>query len=260
MVNTCAVIYCKTGYKKRENRINFIPEKHPLFGFPENNPDLFNQWVVFINRKLWKPTKNSAICAKHFEEKYLKIGKRVTLIWDFNPVPTIYCLPEKIPLSVYPTTSKGRKPLSVRHPSNNQDESNLFIEKDKIHCLNDLNNVNLEGYQLKIYNDKYIFFNLEVNQHLGILEVTETIVVDEFMHVSLFYKSSYLPLPPWFRNIGCVLKKKSVLENFPAYIKNYLEENSLTNDLMTELNEIKYKKPVDRPKFSSNLLRYSLIL
>ena len=29
---------------------------------------------------------------------------------------------------------------------------------------------------------------------------------------------------------------------------------------MTELNEIKYKKPVDRPKFSLNLLRYSLIL
>ena len=29
---------------------------------------------------------------------------------------------------------------------------------------------------------------------------------------------------------------------------------------MTELNEIKYKKPVDRPKFSSNLLRNSLIL
>ena len=80
------------------------------------------------------------------------------------------------------------------------------------------------------------------------------------MHVSLFYKSSYLPLLPWFRNIGCVLKKKSVLENFPAYIKNYLEEKSLSNDLMTELNEIKYKKPVDRPKFSSNLLRYSLIL
>ena len=165
MVNTCAVIYCKTGSKKRESRIDFIPEKHPLFGFPENNPDLLNQWVVFINRKLWKPSKNSAICAKHFEEKYLKIGKRVTVIWDLNPVPTIYCLPEKIPLAVYPTTSKGRKPPSVRHPSNNQDESNLFIEKDKTHCLNDLNNVNLEGYQLKIYNDKYIFFNLEVNQH-----------------------------------------------------------------------------------------------
>ncbi|XP_065650514.1 THAP domain-containing protein 3-like [Hydra vulgaris] len=128
MVNTCAVIYCKTGYEKRENRINFIPEKQPLFGFSENNPDLLNQWVVFINRKLLKPSKNSAICAKHFEEKYLKIGKRVTLIWDLNPVPIIYCLPEKIPLSVYPTTSKGRKPPSVRQPSNNQDESNLFIE------------------------------------------------------------------------------------------------------------------------------------
>ncbi|XP_065639339.1 uncharacterized protein LOC136072179 [Hydra vulgaris] len=80
------------------------------------------------------------------------------------------------------------------------------------------------------------------------------------MHISLFSKSSYIPLPPWFRNIGCVLKKKSILENFPAYIKNYVEENSLSNGSITELNEIKYIKPVDQPKFSSNLLRYSLIL
>ena len=56
--------------------------------------------------------------------------------------------------------------------------------------LNDLNKVNLEGYQLKIY-DKYIFLKSDINQHLGILEVTETIEFKEFMYVTLFFKSSY---------------------------------------------------------------------
>ena len=68
MVNTCAVVNCKTGYKKRENLIDVFLEQHPL-GFPENNPDLFKQWVVFINQKSWKPSKNSSICAKKFQKK-----------------------------------------------------------------------------------------------------------------------------------------------------------------------------------------------
>ncbi|XP_065682418.1 uncharacterized protein LOC136095597 [Hydra vulgaris] len=157
MVNTCALVYCKTGYKKSENQIDVIPEKYSLFGFPENNPDLFKQWVAFVNQKLWKPSNNSAICAKHFDEKYLKIGKIVTLVWNLNPFPTIYCLAEKIPPSVYSTTSKTRKPPSVRHPLNNQDNSSIFIEKDEIHCLNDLNNFSLEGYQLKIMGNTYFF-------------------------------------------------------------------------------------------------------
>ena len=55
------------------------------------------------------------------------------LIWDFNPIPTIYCLTHKIPPSVYPTTSRSRKPPSVCHPSNDQEKTSIFIEKDEIH-------------------------------------------------------------------------------------------------------------------------------
>ena len=67
MVNTCSVVYCKTGYKKRENKEDKIPEKYPVFGFPDSKSDLKAKWVKLESRKSWLPTKNSGIYAKHFK-------------------------------------------------------------------------------------------------------------------------------------------------------------------------------------------------
>ena len=74
MVNTCAVVNRKTCYKTSENRIDIIPVQYLLFGFPENNPDIFKQWVVFVNRKSW-PNKIWLFVLNIFKKKYLKIGK-----------------------------------------------------------------------------------------------------------------------------------------------------------------------------------------
>ena len=63
---------------------------------------------------------------------------------------------------------------------------------------------------------------------LDIPEVSETITDDEFMHVKLFKKSTPIPLPEWFRKGQCVLKRNSMLENFPPYIRNFVDvENYL---------------------------------
>ena len=99
-------------------------------------------------------------------------------------------------------------------------------------------------------------------------EITETIVVDEQLHVQLFKKSIPIPLPEWFRKGGhCEVKKKSIFENFPAYIRNYgeidkeaLDPNDIPHEIMAELQQIQYKNPKDGPKFSSSLLRYALLL
>ena len=72
MVNTCSVVYCKTGYKKSENKEDKIPEKRPVFGFPDSNSNLKAKWVKFVSRKSWLPTKNSSICAKNIEGRFLK--------------------------------------------------------------------------------------------------------------------------------------------------------------------------------------------
>ena len=80
MVNTCALVDCRTGYKKKksETQTGLIEttEKFALFGFPEDE-ELKNIWIRFVRRKDFNP-KHSGICAKHFEEKFLKRGKRDT--------------------------------------------------------------------------------------------------------------------------------------------------------------------------------------
>ena len=51
-----------------------------------------------------------------------------------------------------------------------------------------------------------------------------------------------------------------MLENFPSYIRNFVEEKNSPNDILSELELIRYKKPVDKPKYSVNMLRYALLL
>ena len=58
----------------------------------------------------------------------------------------------------------------------------------------------------------------------------------------------------------CCLRKKSVLETFPSYIRNYVEVKKLPDDILSELELIQFKKPVDKTKYSMNMLRYALPL
>ena len=51
-----------------------------------------------------------------------------------------------------------------------------------------------------------------------------------------------------------------MLENFPSYIRNFVEVKKLPDDILSELELIRYKKPVDKPKYSVNMLRYALLL
>ena len=85
------------------------------------------------------------------------------------------------------------------------------------------------------------------------------------LHVKLFSvaspNASPIHLPEWFRKRSdCCLRKKSMLENFPSYIRNFVEVKRLPDDILSELELIRYKKPVDKPKYSVNMLRYAVLL
>ena len=78
--------------------------------------------------------------------------------------------------------------------------------------------------------------------------------------MKLFLNSSPVPLPEWFlEGSDCRLKRNSMLENFPDYIRNFQETKDIPSDISNKLQEIRFKKPVDRPKYSVNLLRYALL-
>ena len=79
------------------------------------------------------------------------------------------------------------------------------------------------------------------------------------LHVRLFSVASPIPLPEWFqKGSDCCLRKKSMLENFPSYIRSFVEVKKFLNDILSELELIRYKTPVDKPKYSVNILRNAL--
>ena len=105
--------------------------------YPVSTPSLKEKWIHFVNLKYWTPTKNSGICAKHFEEKYLKKGLCTTLRWDLNPIPSIYSNPGSVLPSVIPTPKTSRKLPSVRKPLS-PDEKEVFDKNDEIKTFSEL--------------------------------------------------------------------------------------------------------------------------
>ena len=155
----------------------------------------------------------------------------------------------------------SRKPPTER--SILPDEYPKYLFDDDIKDFTDVNeSLCPPGYKLDLEaGERATFYKMEKSKRTGAPEVTETIVVDKLLHVKLFKYSSPLPLPEFFRKRGnCLLKNKSVLENFPPYIRKYNAIKNIPEEILAELEEIRSKKPDGRPKFSANLLRYALLL
>ena len=86
MVNKCVASGCKSGYVSNKN-IKSVP----TFRFPLDKPDLLKKWVQFVNRSNWSAAKNSVLCGKHFQDKFVLHGeKHVKLNWTLNPIPTLH--------------------------------------------------------------------------------------------------------------------------------------------------------------------------
>ena len=81
------------------------------------------------------PGKNGGICSKHFENKFLKTGKRTALRWDLNPVPSIYPDSGNFPPSRLPSVPPRRKsPTRREFP----DQISKFKQKMKLNIFNRL--------------------------------------------------------------------------------------------------------------------------
>ena len=75
---------------------------------------------------------------------------------------------------------------------------------------------------------------------MNVLEVTDCVWVDRGLHVKLFYKGLPLPLPQWFcHGRDCRLTRKTMMQNFPNYIKS---EGGQMFTILEELKEFKFKK------------------
>jgi len=148
MVNKCAVFGCKRGYESKEKH-----DDYHAFYFPtgENKSHLLTAWEKFVARKDWNHTKNSVICEFHFEEKFILKGKRWTLKWKDDPVPTIFTEGMKqAPLSVQPTAvAPPRKPPLKRNYQ--EDEYQNFLQQDVIHDISASSHFHLPCVLLRVF-------------------------------------------------------------------------------------------------------------
>ena len=172
-------------------------------------------------------------------------------------MPVLYCNTESIRKSLLPSKTTGRAALKNR--STLEDENSKFSNIGRISNFEDLSQISSPSVIKKDENEA-IFYKIEAHSVLSFPQVSETIAVDKMLRVELFSVASPC-LPESFRKgSDCCLRKKLMLENFPSYIRNFFEVKKLPDDTLSELELIRYKKPVDKSKYSANMLRYALLL
>ena len=151
---------CRSGYKttaeeKAAGHGEYI--KNTVFGFPKDD-ELRDRWKTFVSRndpnsskfsaantpppddekKAKAKPETSGICANHFEERYLKRGKkRIDLLLNMNPVPTVHTSPTMLSQpSLQSNATMPRKAPTKRpydHPLLN--ETNAFKAIHSVSCL-----------------------------------------------------------------------------------------------------------------------------
>ena len=110
------------------------------------------------------------------------------------------------------------------------DQLDDFNGHDKISDFSSIDeSLCLSGYQLQIDKSRAVFYKLKNCKTFDIPTVTKAIVIDDDLHVKLFFSGYPIPLPPCFvKGKDCRLTKKSYLENFPPHIRSF-SDNRATN-------------------------------
>lgn len=258
MVNKCAVFGCKRGYESKEQQ-NY---EYHAFYFPsgENKEHLLPAWVKFVNRKDWKPTKNSVICEFHFEGNLINKGNRWTLKWKVNPVPTLFTDEmNESPKSLQPPHAPPpRKPPMKRNYQ--EDEINTFLSHDIIKDFSEIDEKHAPtGFSCKKTNDHVVFFNLSYVD--GFPVILESIKVDKNLNVQLQFNGHPVPLPAWFtKGRNASLTHFSQLNNFPNSIRVVSADSETSRSLLNEMLDIVNYQPKGRPPYSSVMIRFALHL
>ena len=112
------------------------------------------------------------------------------------------------------------------------------------------------GFEFKKHEHYILIYRIFFDIETHFPSINECIRIDRNLHVQLQCNGNPISLPQWFiHGNNAKLTKFSVLENFPTYIKNVVEEDPYS--ILNELQKRHYK-PKGRPPFSADLIRYAL--
>ncbi|XP_065671648.1 uncharacterized protein LOC136089526 [Hydra vulgaris] len=122
MVNKCAVVNCRTGYKTQKSESCSLFANKTVFSFPKDT-NLEEKWIKFIKRKNWKPSKRSVCIPSSIKPKLPSFQK--------PPTEQNSTIPDKI----YTFQEMDKiKNIDMLHESNSPNEFNStpFIESINI--------------------------------------------------------------------------------------------------------------------------------
>ena len=249
MPNKCAVAGCKTGYLTASTK--------PMFKFPSDS-SLREKWIQFLQRQDYSPSSNSSICIDHFEEKYLiRHPNRVRLNTSLYPIPTIH--PSSTPQSQAVIPKHCRKPPTERifQP----DELPLFSDMFSVGSLNDVVTYlhtaeEYKGFTFVVTEVSITAYLLYINS--GIATIKECIHIDSDLHVQLSYEGVPLPLPAYICKQSGKLHSLDLLTNLPSYCRN--ATCSYDVGVIKKLVNVSYYSPKGGPKYSSDVLKFALML
>ena len=166
MVNKCVVKNCSTSYK--------TGQKKALFHFHEDQ-EFKRKWIYFANHKDWLPTAHSVIRISHFEENFIKRGRKCinscalaisSSTFNYND--------SKSNLSLLSTPTIPRK--SPRKRKIEVDELVLFQATDEIVDIDSISEQNSpENFTFKRLDNSVQLLDLKCIEETGILAVHECI-------------------------------------------------------------------------------------
>ena len=91
-------------------------------------------------------------------------------------------------------------------------------------------------------------------------EVSECIKIDKELHVKLFFNVCLVPLPQWFRQgTDCCLTRKSMLENFPVYLRTCADNYSSIFELLRVTSVQIYEKKTFKTEFVVTIHIYPVV-
>jgi len=160
--------------------------------------------------------------------------------------------------SVFPTETSTREPPRKRIFQDDQLDS--FKRKDIVKSIDDLDHCSSPpGFEFRRFENSVLYYRIHFDETSDFPTILESIRVNEQLNVQLQYNGVPLPLPPWFvKGRNARLDKRSMLENFPPFMRSAALENE--NILLDELKQRTIYKPKGRPPFSAALIRFSLHL
>ena len=128
-------------------------------------------------------------------------GKKRCCLDMSKPVPTIF---DPSP-HVSSSTSALKAPIRIPRKSRKKrnvfaDEYVEFVNNDKIMKFESIDETLAPpGYAIAKHEVHIVLYKVERNE-LSIPQVTECIVIDDKLHVKLYYKGCPVPLPKWFHH------------------------------------------------------------